>query len=172
MSTVSVANVGAVSVADVGAVSVADVGNASDAIDANLALATATYFDNLDATISASQKKTARRVTAARFVRLSARLSVYSLYCDLQNTRGYNQAYSNFVHANTQLATLTDAALGGSIASYNAFENARNEESLKFVQLEDPDQVCGQSHTQYEAYLNATPAKLTSDLSTAAFGTR
>ena len=136
----------------------------------SIALSETTYFDQIDATIKLAKNASLQRLVAERFVRMSARISVYSLYCDLENKRGYNVAYSKFRNRMTQLNQLSENAFGGQVALYNAFEDARNEESLTFVKATDPDQICASSLARYKALVQSAPAVFQKSLSTPAFG--
>ena len=130
------------------------------------------YFDRIDATLALPVGASADRWTAGRYLRLSARLSVYSLYCDLDHKMGYSQRYSKFHARMDQLNQLSTTALGGTVAAYNAFEDARNEESLAFAQFDDPDLVCMDSVDKYKKLLLASPTALEKDLRTAPLGSR
>lgn len=92
------------------------------------------FFSGLDRTFK-DPGTNQRRLVVERFYRLSARLSVFALYCDFKNVRGSSTAFSQFFQNASSLQDEANRLFGGSRVAYNRFEKARNEESLRFATL-------------------------------------
>ena len=130
----------------------------------------ADYFAGIDSTFSNNSDM--RVVSAHRFIRLAARLSVFALYCDSENKRKLSLSVSRFRAKTIAIEKASESSLGGTVPAYNEFEDARNEESLTFALFDDIDPVCAENLARFKSNTTVNATALKHDLLTAAFGTR
>ena len=130
----------------------------------------ADYFVGLDSTFANSRDM--RIVSAHRFIRLAARLSVFALYCDSDNKRKLSLSVSRFRSRTIAIEKASEDSLGGTVLAYNEFEDARNEESLAFASFDDIDPICAENLAKFKVDTSANATTLKRDLDTAAFGSR
>ena len=130
----------------------------------------ADYFTGLDSTFANNGDM--RVVSAHRFIRLAARLSVFALYCDPDNKHKLSLSVSRFRAKTSAIEKASEASLGGTVPAYNEFEDARNEESLTFASFDDVEPFCAENLARFKTNTNINATTLAHDLRTATFGTR
>jgi hypothetical protein len=127
------------------------------------------FFSGLDRTFK-NPGTNQRRLVVERFYRLSARLSVFALYCDFKNVRGSSTAFSQFFRNASSLQEEANRLFGGRVA-YNLFEKARNEESLRFTTL-STGSPCASESDDFDRIVRMNPAELDRFLAEGEFGKR
>jgi hypothetical protein len=122
--------------------------------------AEASYFAGVDATLaSAASASSARGLTVHRYYRLMARLSVFALYCDPGNRKGYATRFSRVWQASGRMQAEATRILGGQVAAYNIFEDMRNEESLRLARASLAE-LCAQDDATFKQWVSATAAQI------------
>jgi hypothetical protein len=124
------------------------------------------FLAGLDQGIEA-ESISSERLVAERFYRLGAKLSVYALYCDFDNTRKYSLKFHDMWVRCEALQAQVEKTFGGFKPAYNRFERYRNEESLRFIQAPDRDAVCAASRAAFAHYVSLDGKSLKAELTAA-----
>jgi len=121
------------------------------------------FFSGIDASLDSpgdsSFGSSARRLTVVRYYRLMARVSVFALYCDPGNRRGYATQFSRVWQASGRMQAEATRVLGGQVAAYNVFEDMRNEESLRLARA-NLRVVCAQDDQVFKQWVGSTAARI------------
>jgi hypothetical protein len=116
------------------------------------------FFAEIDSRIKDVQKISDQRLVSERYYRLSARLSVYALYCDFKNELGYSLAFHHLWTRTADMQTQAEKTFGGFQSAYNKLEGQRNEESLRYVQMGNG--VCLPSYPTFQRYVAMSASEL------------
>lgn len=88
------------------------------------------------------------RLVSERFLLLSARISVFAIYCDLANQQGWNTKAYELRQRTTDLQKRAEKDLGGVKPAYNRFERHRNDESVRFKRF-DQQRICAENSQSF-----------------------
>lgn len=122
-----------------------------------LAARTNGYFEGMDQAVPTHSP--ASRLDADRYLLLTARLSVFAIYCDMNNGQGLNTKVHQFRERTASLQQQAEQSLGGVKPAYNRFETERNDESLRFKTF-DQNKVCGQNMKIFRSDVGLSAAAL------------
>lgn len=130
----------------------------------------ATFFSNLDSTISVQSSKSLKEklLVVERYLRLLARLSIFGLHCDEGNRMGYSTRVSVLQRGSVRLEKWTNEVFG-SKGAYNRFEKYRNQESLRYVRS-DRVSTCKLSEAHFHFFTGMAPKDFRIYLSAPPFG--
>ena len=125
------------------------------------------FFDGMDQAVPTHSP--ASRLDAERYILLTARLSVFAMYCDLTNSQGLNTQAHQFRVNTTGLQSQAERSLGGMKQAYNRFETERNDESLRFKSF-DQNKVCSQNMATFRTDVGLSAVAVQKLFSDHAFG--
>lgn len=111
-----------------------------------------------------------RRLTIERYNRLMARLSVFALYCYKINNRPLNEQFSKFRLSAPHLEKEAVRIFGSLPASYNRFEKARGEESVRIVATNNVPQTCVDGQATFDRYVKMSARDFDNLLSSSPHG--
>ncbi|MGE3759623.1 MAG: hypothetical protein AB7H97_17790, partial [Pseudobdellovibrionaceae bacterium] len=105
-----------------------------------------------------------------RFFRISARTSVYALYCDWGNKKGWSTLVSRQRNKMTSLDREAKRIYGSEQAAFNRFERYRNEESSRFVSIPDREKTCRDGESPFLTLVKLSQSEMDRYVSRPAFG--
>lgn len=128
------------------------------------------HMDEAHPKDSAGKAPTGRKLVVERFFRLMSRTSIYALYCDYGNKKGWSTMVSRQRNRMTALDSEAARIFGGQEKAFNRFERYRNEESSRFVSVADRDKTCADAQSSFMSYVKLSPQEMEKTLKTPSFG--
>lgn len=131
-----------------------------------------TFFSDIDKSLPAynGAPPAGRRLVVDRFLRSMSRLSIYALYCDYGNKKGWSTLVSKQRNQMTKLDDEAAKIFGSEEAAYNRFEGYRNQDSALFTSVPDREKTCRDAQTIFLTNVKLTPAQMETYLSKPAYG--